>query len=45
VQEKGTAALNLLIDLIRGQVKGPQRVILPTELIVRESCGAKIRAL
>jgi LacI family transcriptional regulator len=41
ILEKGARAADLLIDLIEGKVKTPQRILLPTELIVRESCGAK----
>lgn len=37
VQQKGTVAANLLIDLIEGRVHGPQHILLPTELIVRQS--------
>jgi DNA-binding LacI/PurR family transcriptional regulator len=39
VQEKGVAAAKLLIDLIQNQIEGPQRILLKTELIIRESCG------
>ncbi len=41
VLEKGAHAANLLIDLIEGKVKTPQAILLPTELIIRESCGVK----
>lgn len=41
ILEKGARAAELLIDLIEGKVKGPQQILLPTELIIRESCGAK----
>jgi LacI family transcriptional regulator len=40
VLEKGAAAARLLIDLIEERVQAPQKVLLPTELIVRQSCGA-----
>jgi DNA-binding LacI/PurR family transcriptional regulator len=40
VQHKGTAATNLLIDLIEGQIQGPQQILLPTQLVIRQSCGA-----
>ena len=39
VRELGAQALSLLIDLIEGRAAVPQRLVLPTELIVRESCG------
>ncbi|MEO8612023.1 MAG: LacI family DNA-binding transcriptional regulator [Chloroflexota bacterium] len=40
VQQKGATAASLLIDKIEGRANGPQRVILPTELVIRQSCGA-----
>lgn len=39
VTEKGARATELLLNLIEGSVKEPQQIILPTELIVRQSCG------
>ncbi len=42
VQEKGAAAAELLIDLIEKRVEGPQRVLLNTNLVIRESCGANV---
>jgi LacI family transcriptional regulator len=38
-------ATQMLIDTIRDERVEPRQVILPTELVVRESCGAKLRAL
>lgn len=37
VHEKGALAAKMLIDRIEGQVKEPQHLILPTNLIVRQS--------
>ncbi|MBZ0285730.1 MAG: LacI family transcriptional regulator [Anaerolineae bacterium] len=37
VQQKGAQAAHLLIDLIEGKRVGPHHVLLPTELIVRQS--------
>lgn len=37
VQTVGSTAANLLIDQIEGRLEHPYRVVLPTELIVRES--------
>jgi hypothetical protein len=28
------------VDLINGRISAPQHIILPTELVVRQSCGA-----
>jgi LacI family transcriptional regulator len=40
VQQKGSVAASLLIDVLEGQLHGPQRILLPTELVIRQSCGA-----
>ncbi|HLY24774.1 MAG TPA: LacI family DNA-binding transcriptional regulator [Aggregatilineales bacterium] len=40
IRELGRLAVQSLIDLIDGRITAAHRVILPTELIVRESCGA-----
>jgi LacI family transcriptional regulator len=39
----GIKAVELLIDLIENETKPARRVILDTEIIVRDSCGAKIK--
>lgn len=44
IQEKAEMATRLLLDYIEGSSEGPQRIILPTKLIVRESCGAQNNA-
>jgi len=41
----GVAAVELLIDLIENGTEPPRRIILETELIIRESCGASYRGL
>lgn len=41
--ELGTSAAHLLVDQIQRRVAGPKRVVLPTELRTRESCGARER--
>lgn len=40
VQQKGSIAATMLIDMINGKFTEPQRVSLPTELVIRQSCGA-----
>jgi DNA-binding LacI/PurR family transcriptional regulator len=40
----GAAACEALVRIIEDTANGPPVVILPTELIVRESCGATLRA-
>jgi LacI family transcriptional regulator len=43
VQEKGRVAAQLLIDLIEDRIQGPKHILLPTELITRESTnGASV---
>jgi GntR family transcriptional regulator of arabinose operon len=42
--ELGVQAANLLLSRIEGKYNGPSRHIeLPTNLVVRESCGARLR--
>jgi LacI family transcriptional regulator len=41
IQEKGAKAAALLLDLIEGVVDQPQHILLPTQLVIRESCGAR----
>jgi LacI family transcriptional regulator len=43
VQQKGAIAAHLLIDLIEGKVQSPQHILLPTELVIRNTCGAANR--
>ncbi len=42
IQERGATAMRLLLDQIEGLEEGSREVILPTQLIIRESCGARI---
>lgn len=39
VQERGAIAMRLLLDQIEGLEETGRQVVLPTELIIRESCG------
>ncbi len=41
IDRLGTMAAEMLLDLIEGKVEGPQHVILPVQLVVRESCGRR----
>ncbi|HLZ57373.1 MAG TPA: GntR family transcriptional regulator [Ktedonosporobacter sp.] len=43
LMDVGLRAGNLLISRIEGQITPPKRIELPTSLIVRESCGARLR--
>lgn len=40
IQKSGMTAAETLIDMIQFPAIGPRRVILPTELVIRESCGS-----
>jgi LacI family transcriptional regulator len=40
VQQFGKAAIELLLDLIENGIQPPRRVVMVTELKVRQSCGA-----
>lgn len=40
VRQRGARAAGLLIDLIEGRAAPPQQILLPTQLVIRESCGA-----
>jgi len=44
IYELGRAATSMLIDVINGRPPASNYQLLPTELIVRESCGAKAQA-
>lgn len=39
LRQKGAAAIDLLLDLIEGRTVGPQHIFLPTQLVIRQSCG------
>ncbi|MEM6530845.1 MAG: substrate-binding domain-containing protein, partial [Chloroflexota bacterium] len=40
IQEMGALAIETLLDIISDDVTEPQQVVLDTQLIIRESCGA-----
>jgi LacI family transcriptional regulator len=40
IYDKGIRAAEILLDLIEGRITEPQHVLLETELVVRDSCGA-----
>ena len=40
IRQIGVIAVETLLDLIENRESAPQRVLLPTQLIVRESCGS-----
>jgi LacI family transcriptional regulator len=40
IHERGARAAALLFDIIEGRVDGPQHILLPTHLVIRQSCGA-----
>ena len=40
----GAKAADTLIDLIENGIRPPRRIIMETELIIRESCGASLKS-
>ncbi len=42
VPRLGSVAVDTLLDLIAHPNSGPHRLILPTQLVIRESCGANL---
>ncbi|HLF73609.1 MAG TPA: substrate-binding domain-containing protein, partial [Anaerolineales bacterium] len=43
IYRTGAMAAEALIDLIDDPEPSPRRIVLPTELVLRESCGANLR--
>ncbi len=44
IHRTGAVAAQTLIGLVNNPRSDPQRIILPTELVIRDSCGANLRA-
>jgi DNA-binding LacI/PurR family transcriptional regulator len=42
-EEMGSKATRMLIDQLEGKDEQPKQVIFPTTLVVRQSCGARLR--
>jgi LacI family transcriptional regulator len=40
LHQKGAEAAALLLDLIKGNYETPRQILLPTQLVIRQSCGA-----
>jgi LacI family transcriptional regulator len=45
VKQLGSAAAEALINLLEGKLSTPYRAILPTELVIRDTCGALRRSV
>jgi LacI family transcriptional regulator len=45
IRETGVAAVETLLDVMENGDATARRVILPTQLVIRESCGAEFRQL
>jgi LacI family transcriptional regulator len=41
IAKKASIATSTLIGLIEGRMQAPVQVLLPTQLVIRDSCGAK----
>jgi DNA-binding LacI/PurR family transcriptional regulator len=39
LRQKGEIATNILLDTIEGKIQTPQHVLLPSTLVIRQSCG------
>jgi LacI family transcriptional regulator len=44
IQRAGVLAVEMLIDILENGAEPPRRVILPTELVIRDSCGSRLVA-
>jgi LacI family transcriptional regulator len=44
IQRAGALAVEMLIDILQNGVDPPRRIILPTELVIRDSCGSQLVA-
>lgn len=42
VRQRGARAAGLLIDLISGVLEGPAQILIPTQLVIRDTSGTKI---
>jgi LacI family transcriptional regulator len=42
IQRAGVLAVEMLIDILENGAEPPRRIILPTELVIRASCGSRL---
>ena len=42
IQKTGVLAVEMLIDILENGADPPRRIILPTELVIRASCGSRL---
>jgi LacI family transcriptional regulator len=42
IQRTGVLAVEMLIDILKNGAEPPRRIILPTELVIRASCGSRL---
>lgn len=42
IQRAGVMAVEMLMDILANGAEPAQRIVLPTELVVRESCGSRL---
>jgi LacI family transcriptional regulator len=42
IQQTGVLAVEMLIDILENGSDPPRRIILPTELVIRASCGSRL---
>jgi LacI family transcriptional regulator len=42
IQQTGVLAVETLIDIVENGADPPRRIVLPTELVIRASCGSRL---
>jgi LacI family transcriptional regulator len=42
IQRTGALAVEMLIDILDNGAEPPRRIVLPTELVIRASCGSPL---
>ena len=42
IQQTGVLAVEMLIDILENGADPPRRIVLPTELVIRASCGSRL---
>jgi LacI family transcriptional regulator len=42
IQRAGVLAVEMLIDILENGADPPRRIVLPTELVIRASCGSRL---
>lgn len=43
IRSVGALAVDMLMDILENDIAPAQRIVLPTELVIRDSCGVRLR--